>query len=176
MSFLLHAGAKISAGKRMRAITYQMSTITRQLTRATKNIAKMESNLTKDFNSKKAAMQSTLNNQLSTQYQESFGTTDFTNGGAIQKMSTEKRTIATQEYTSYQQMAQAQYTEALALFESNYETFREAQLEPLQALEDSLQVQKDSLESQLQVATADYEAHKEAEKSDKSYVMSYTGQ
>ena len=50
-------------------------------------------------------------------------------------------------------------------------------LEPLKMEEDSLQTEKDSLESQLQIAQQDYEACKKMEQADaKNLAPNYTGQ
>ena len=49
-------------------------------------------------------------------------------------------------------------------------------LEPLKMEEDSLQTEKDSLESQIQIAQADYEACKKMEQADaKNLAPNYTG-
>ena len=56
-----------------------------------------------------------------------------------------------------------------------FEMLRETQLEPLKDEEEMLQTEKDSLESQIQVAQADYEACKKMEQSDaKNLAPSYT--
>ncbi|MDE6138650.1 MAG: hypothetical protein K2F57_04190, partial [Candidatus Gastranaerophilales bacterium] len=61
--------------------------------------------------------------------------------------------------------------------EEKYENLNDALLEPLKMEEDSLQTEKDSLESQIQIAQQDYEACKKMESSDaKNLAPNYTGQ
>ena len=61
--------------------------------------------------------------------------------------------------------------------EEKYEALNDLWLEPLKMEEDSLQTEKDSLESQLQIAQQDYEACKKMEQADaKNLAPNYTGQ
>ncbi len=60
--------------------------------------------------------------------------------------------------------------------EEKYEMLRDQMLEPLKDEEDSLQLEKDTLESQIQVAKADYEACQKMEQQDaKMLAPNYTG-
>lgn len=60
--------------------------------------------------------------------------------------------------------------------ENRYEMLRDTMLEPLKDEEDSLQLEKDTLESQIQVAKADYEACQKMEQADvKMLTPNYTG-
>lgn len=60
--------------------------------------------------------------------------------------------------------------------EEQYENMRDTMLEPLKDEEDSLQLEKDTLESQIQVAKADYEACQKMEQADvKMLTPNYTG-
>lgn len=61
--------------------------------------------------------------------------------------------------------------------EEKYENMNDYMLEPLKQEQDSLQTEKDSLESQIQIANADYEACKKMESADaKNLAPNYTGQ
>ena len=61
--------------------------------------------------------------------------------------------------------------------EEKYEAMNDFWLEPLKMEEDALQTEKDSLESQLQIAQQDYEACKKMEQADaKNLAPNYTGQ
>ena len=60
--------------------------------------------------------------------------------------------------------------------EEKYENMNDMLLEPLKQEEESLATEKDSLESQLELAKADYEACKQMEKADaKNLQPNYTG-
>jgi len=75
-----------------------------------------------------------------------------------------------------QQMGQASMQQAESMVEAQVVLMREMQLQPLKDLEDDLQTEKDSLETQIQLAQADYDACKEMEKAGvKNLVPSYTG-
>ena len=61
--------------------------------------------------------------------------------------------------------------------EEYFENLNDTMLEPLKQEEDSLQTEKDSLESQIQLAQADYDACKKMEQADaKNLAPNYTGQ
>ena len=61
--------------------------------------------------------------------------------------------------------------------EEKYENMNDYLLEPLKQEEESLQTEKDSLESQLAIADADYKACQQMEKADaKNLAPNYTGQ
>jgi len=79
--------------------------------------------------------------------------------------------------TSMSAMSEMMLTQAKNEIEERYENMNDIMLEPLKMEEDSLQTEKDSLESQLQIAQADYEACKKMEQSDaKNLAPNYTGQ
>ena len=73
-------------------------------------------------------------------------------------------------FTQYQTAMKANNEMVLAQLKNNieekYENMNDFLLEPLKQEQDSLQTEKDSLESQLQIASADYEACKQMEKAD----------
>lgn len=69
-----------------------------------------------------------------------------------------------QNYITAQQEAQSQIAMAKSMWQNMFEMQREAQLQPLKDLEDSLQTEKDNLESRLKIAQAEYDAKKEEEK------------
>lgn len=85
------------------------------------------------------------------------------------------------EFTQYQTQMKAGNEMTLAqlknMIEEKYENMNDYLLEPLKQESDSLQTEKDSLESQIQIAQADYEACKKMESADaKNLAPNYTGQ
>ncbi|CDE88333.1 unknown [Clostridium sp. CAG:729] len=88
--------------------------------------------------------------------------------------------MTTEQYSLYsmiQQQVQQQYSMAQSMWQNMFEMEREAQLQPLKDLEDSLQTEKDNLESRLKIAQAEYDAKKEEEKAGvKGLTPDYTGQ
>ena len=98
------------------------------------------------------------------------------NNGADMDAATKKAYSA---WTSLQTNMKANNEMTLAQLknqiEEKYENMNEMMLEPLKQEEESLQTEKDSLESQLQIAQADYDACKQMEKADaKNHKPEYT--
>ena len=70
-----------------------------------------------------------------------------------------------------------QTAQAQSMWQNMFEMQRESMLQPLKDLEDSLQTEKDNLESRLKIAQAEYDAKKEEEKAGvKGLTPDYTGQ
>lgn len=99
---------------------------------------------------------------------------DVTNAMTMMQQQNAQQSAATNVINQMMQMSMAQSEQ---MIDSQIELMRQAQLEPLKDLEDELQTEKDSLESQIQLAQADYEACKEMEKASiKNMTPNYTGQ
>ena len=76
-----------------------------------------------------------------------------------------------------QQAMQTSVQMMQTMLENQMEAQRELQLQPLKDYEDELQTEKDSLETQIQLAQQDYDACKEMEKAGaKNLKPDYTGQ
>ena len=202
MGFLLGAYGKLMAGKRVRQLQARMMSVQSQLRRATRDIENMEkminsqqrqmTNSMRMFSTMQmAGMQTGLNVSLSTLQQSIFGKfyekygNDNTKWDAeAQKMYASLTTdyqmqaqLANNSMTSMQQMMQTSMMQQQQQVENYVEMMKEMQLEPLKDVEEDLQLEKDSLESQIQLAQQDYEACKEMEKAGaKSLVPNYTGQ
>ena len=70
-----------------------------------------------------------------------------------------------------------QYAQAQSMWQNTFEMMKQADLQALKDLEDSLQIEKDNLESRLKIAQQEYEAYKQEEKADaKGLVPEYTSQ
>ena len=81
------------------------------------------------------------------------------------------------QIATMQQRAQMQATMANNMWQNVQEMEKEADLQSLKDLEDSLQVEKDNLESRLKIAQGEYEAYKEEEKQGAQNLKpDYTGQ
>ena len=78
----------------------------------------------------------------------------------------------------YQQQAmQSALMQQNTMLENNFETYKEMQLQPLKDLEEDLTVEKESLETQIQLAQNDYKSMQEMEKAGaENLVPRYTGQ
>jgi len=199
MGFLLGAYGKLMAGKRVRSLQARMMSVQSQMRRATREVASMEKminaqqkqmlNNLRLFSSMQTwGMQSSVQAQLLELQKEKFGSLfgknyqdltdaqkkDYNSASTAYQM---EASIINNQMSSMQQMTQMSMQQMQAQIEQEVEMMKELQLEPLKDLEEDLQLEKDSLESQIQIAQADYEACKEMEKAGvKSLTPQYTGQ
>jgi len=199
MGFLLGAYGKLMAGKRVRALQARMMSVQSQMRQATRQVASME----KMINAQQKMM---MNNMRLYSVFQSMGLQQGSQaalqslqedifgdlyGLNYQKMSDAQKkefaSLQTQyqlealtinnQMSSAQQMTQMTMQQMQMQIEQEIEMMKELQLEPLKDLEEDLQLEKDSLESQIQIAQADYEACKEMEKAGvKTLTPQYTGQ
>lgn len=192
MSFLLGAFGKLAAGRRVRDLQARMVRVQSRLRRATRQIETTSKML-------ESQKKFELNNlSLQTQYGSMFaqnnlqasllgalgdaGTTLLAGGGTqdfVKGLTQDQQKQWFNYQNSMNQMKannEIYIAQAKMEIESKYENLNDILLEPLKMEEDSLQTEKDSLESQLQIAQADYESCKKMEQSDaKNLAPNYTG-
>lgn len=181
MSFLLGAFGKLAAGRRVRDLQSRMMRVQSRLRRATRDVANMEKSLQRQeqsaLNALKSqgmlARQTALNGlNMQTNLGALLGAAN-PDTSAISSAQAQFNTGAADINTRFE--AQLQF--AQENLSNQFEWLRESQLEPLKNEEEMLQTEKDSLESQLQIAQADYKACQDMEKSDaKNLAPNYTGQ
>lgn len=205
MGFLLGAYAKQMAGKRVRSLQARMVHVQSRLRRATRDIEQREkywAKVEKDLKNSttlqsqqmsyfvNAGLQSSIWNNI--QLPEGFNYTaadlasnnaeawkalsEMPGGSGIISSINNQMSEAGRMNSQLSQVLQSSFQQTLALQEQEIEMRKEAELQPLKDLEDELQTEKDSLESQIQIANADYEACKEMEKAGvKALTPNYTG-
>lgn len=199
MSFLLGAFGKLAAGRRVRDLQARMMRVQSRLRRATRQIettSKMIETQKKMALNNLSMMQQQSNliaggQEFATQngFGDIFakmgagtgltGVGDLLNSNSTGLNDTEKQQYS--QYQSFIQQTKANMEMRVAQeknrIEEYFENLNDTLLEPLKMEEDSLQTEKDSLESQIQIAQADYEACKKMEQSDaKNLAPNYTGQ
>lgn len=166
MGFLSGAYGKLMAGKLVRDLQYQMTSVQSRLRRVTREIGDMKKNM--------QAQERNMNAQF--QNQSIWAMQGLTSGVTRDESGNIDQT-SYQNYITAQQEAQSQIAMAKSMWQNMFEMQREAQLQPLKDLEDSLQTEKDNLESRLKIAQAEYDAKKEEEKAGvKGLTPDYTGQ
>lgn len=203
MGFLLGAYGKLAAGSRYRSLQARMMRIQSKIRRATRDVANMEKMI--DRRQKMMEQELTLNNNMSKQMYQNMmvgsmqASKEYTDAMAIitkgqstdeairktvssDQLSAASQTLARLQSTSSQQISSmnsyADTNTALmkSQIENEIEYMRDTLLEPLKDEEDSLQLEKDTLESQIQVAKTDYEACQKMEQADvKMLTPNYTG-
>lgn len=191
MGFLLGAFGKLAAGRRVRSLQARMMRIQSRLRRATRDAAEMEKMISRQ---EKAALNSlTCQSSMAMNVaKQGLMSSIFGSGDAAALMTKVQNgtQLTSDENTTYQNLmtqfnqmstnmsSTCQTSAAMQKqqIEDYFEQMRELQLQPLKDEEDLLQTEKDSLESQIQIANADYEACKKMEQSDaKNLAPSYTG-
>ncbi len=179
MGFLSGAYGKLMAGKLVRDLQYQMTSVQSRLRRVTRQVGDMEKMFQTQERNMKAAMQSQMQYGIYGAMQ-SLGIPGFSAGmssndaiAAFGNLSKDQ----INEYSYAQQVISMQTAQAQSMWQNMFEMQRESMLQPLKDLEDSLQTEKDNLESRLKIAQAEYDAKKEEEKAGvKGLTPDYTGQ
>ena len=192
MSFLLGAFGKLAAGRRVRDLQARMMRVQTRLRRATRQVETMS----KMIETQKKMELNQLTAQASFANQNMLGVIQTAGGFTSEQISlfcgaggwnnggtemTQADREAYGRFTQYQTQMKANNEMMLAQLknqiEEKYENMNDYMLEPLKQEQDSLQTEKDSLESQIQIANADYEACKKMESADaKNLAPNYTGQ
>ena len=197
MGFLLGAFGKLMAGRRVRQLQARMMRVQSKARRVTRQIEQMSKNLEtqKKMALNNIAMQQQwANSGLAQAAAFAAGPTSNANlmammmGGAdMSSMLNNPQaqlTQADQQWMAAFSQAKTQMSASNEMMlaqmksqiEEQYENMNDIMLEPLKMEEDSLQTEKDSLESQIQIAQADYEACKKMEQADaKNLAPNYTG-
>jgi len=165
MGFLSGAYGKLLAGRQVRQIQAELTSVQMQLTRATRQASNMEKQL--------SSQEKSINNMLKMQ-QMGFSGGLF---NAYSAVGGNQNSEAYKAYINGQQQMQYQMAMAMEYANQCFEQQRAMMLEPLKDLEDSLTLRKDSLESQLKLAEAQYEAKKKEEDAGvKTLTPQYTSQ
>lgn len=171
MGFLLGAFGKLAAGQRKRDIQARMMRIQSKLRIATRQVSNVSKSLE---NAKKAEI-----NAITAYY---AGLKYTTSQLVQQQLSLDPKNLDTNTMMLYQQkmaeqnsLFEQQKSFALQQVEDKYEYYNDIQLEPWKMEENALQLEKDSLESQIQIADADYKACQQMEQADvKDMTPKYT--
>lgn len=190
MGFLLGAFGKLAAGRRVRALQAQMMRIQSRARRATRDVADMTKMIDRQekmaLNSLSLSSMSAMNMAKQMAMGSIFGSAagsaimDKINGGQqlTQDENNQYSTLMSQfnqQVSNMSSMNEMNVSMQKQQIQDYFEMLRETQLEPLKDEEEALQTEKDSLESQIQIAQADYDACKKMEQSDaKNLAPSYT--
>ena len=174
MGFLSGAYGKLMAGKLVRDLQYQMTSVQSRLRRVTRQVGDMEKMFQAQERTLKSSMMGQMNAATMAAMQKAGFNVNSSNPlGSMTNMSSSDYTA----FAAVQQQVQMQYSMAQSMWQNMFEMQRESMLEPLKDLEDSLQTEKDNLESRLKIAQAEYDAKKEEEKAGvKGLTPDYTGQ
>ena len=171
MGFLLGAFGKLSAGSRLRQLQARMMRIQSRARRVTRDVAKMEKMIDRqekyELNSLKTMSNSSINMMQNSITMGAYGRiSDIV--GKMQngtQLTTEEQSqysnimaMANQQIATQKAFAETQMAEMQQQIQDKYDSMRESMLEPLRDEEELLQTEKDSLESQIQIADADYNA------------------
>ena len=190
MGFLLGAFGKLAAGRRVRQLQAKMMRVQSRLRRATRQIETTSKMIEtqKKYALNSLTMQSSMANQLmpgmimnqmgidQSLFNKFMGYGGLNNGTGLtddEKLKFGEFQNLQNQFKMNNEMANKKKKQQI---EEYCENLNDMLLEPLKMEEDSLQTEKDSLESQIQIAQADYEACKKMEQADaKNLAPNYTG-
>lgn len=165
MGFLLGAFGKLAAGRRKRDIQSQLMRVQTRLRRATKQVGIMDKQIARAEQQAKNQLKLAANSasqQALQKLQEELG---ISSGGSPTGEIDQNKLY---EYNSKSSMItsnkDAWYATQEQMIADYFENLRDTQLEPLKQEEELLQMEQDQLNSQLQLAEADYDACKQMEK------------
>lgn len=181
MGFLLGAFGKLAAGRRVRQLQAQMMRVQSRLRRATRDVSEMEKQLQRQEKDalNAVASQGLLAKQGAMQNLGTLlgGNFDQTQFNTLQQKAASGTLTSDEGSTTISSYNEQWISQMKQQVSNNFEMMREIQLEPLKDEEEMLQTEKDSLESQIQIAQQDYEACKKMEQADaKNLAPNYTGQ
>lgn len=172
MGFLNGAYGKLMAGRLVRELQYQLTGVQSRLRRVTRELGDAQKSMQAQKRNMDAMMKSQMQTSIYAMMRDAGVSTDMN-----ANMTEEQRSQYFTAYNTAMQKAQMQYSMAQSFWEQSFEMQQEAMLQPLKDEEESLQTEKDNLESRLKIAQAEYDAKKEEEKAGvKSLTPDYTGQ
>ena len=170
MGFLLGAFGKQTSGSYMRSLQARLMKINSRARRAARDVKHMEDMLNRQQKSMINSLQVQANtaNMIAQQSLQSSMMGSFEGVDLKDSANQANYNKAASDFQQALSQVKAQNDIQLAMqkqqIEDYFEMLKETQLEPLKDEEEELQSEKDSLESQIQIAKQDYEACKEMEK------------
>ena len=182
MSFLGFACGKLIAGKYLRSLQDKLSSVMSRHKRALEDLAEETKQASSQENMAKSIFSSGLNGNICSLAKSygmpvngnMFGIISQYQGMASNNQFKQEDMI---NFSIAQQQASAQWAQAQAVWKNIFDQQSEAKKSYYQSIADSLQTEKESLESQIKLAQADYESMKEGEKSTAGNLKpEYTGQ
>ncbi len=190
MGFLLGAFGKLSAGRRVRNLQARMMKVQARARRVSRDVEKMTKML--DNQEKRALNDLTMmSNAQYNMAQQTFiantGLGDIMNKigmGGMQGLTADEKqqysdnmTAMSQNLSQMKSQNDMYVAQMKQQIQDQFEMMRDQMLEPLKDEEELLMTEKDSLETQYNIAKEDYEACKKMEQADaKNMAPNYTGQ
>ena len=175
MGFLTGAYLKMQTARMRLQLQNELTSITMQMNRVTKQVGQLERQMSNQ--------QRNMNMALQNQYRYGLNNLasrhglNFLGGDNIFDTQDPNRVAQMQAYQQTSQMMQMQFSQAQSIFSEQFELLREANLQPLKDLEESLSIRKTNIESRLRLIEGQEQAAQQMEKaSQKDFVPEYTGQ
>ncbi len=187
MSFLMGAYGKLMAGRHYRQLQNRLTDVMRQMRGATRDVANMEKSLQQQQRmAENGIRQQGMMSQM--MMSSIFGSAGMGDEKALKMLGargmnisgfTPKDPASMGALNNYQQQMQYQMQAQMQSEQANLQNYfdmqREFMLQPLKDIEEELTTEKESLESQIQIAKAEYEAKQQEEKDGaKSIAPQYT--
>lgn len=181
MGFLTGAYGKLIAGQHLRDLQNRLTQVTRQHRIMTREISNKEKNYRTYERNIKQGLQAQMQQKIWGGLAGALGvdpqTINMSNSESMYNMFGNMSKDQMTNYANVQQMAQYEFAQAQTIWQNLFESQRDQDLEALKDIQDDLETEKESLESQIKVAQAEYDAKKEEEKAGaKNIAPDYTGQ
>ena len=169
MGILTGGYLKMYTKKLQLQLQRQLTSVMLRHNKVQKQVGEMEKQLTRMQQNQNSVFNASMQAANYGSYQSIFSNLDANDAQAVQN--------ANNQYQAAQQYNAIMFQQQKFIQEEAFEQFRTMQLEPLQNLEESLAMEKASLESRLATVKEQHESAKEMEKdSRKDVVPDYTGQ
>lgn len=167
MGFLTGTYLKMQSARMRIQLQHQLTTVMSQLNRVTKQMGQMEKMLaSQQRNADLALRQQTQNSIWAAADSAEINLND---PASLANMDSAKA----QSFNYVQQQAQYRYAQAQSVWADYFENYKEAQMEPLKSMEESLTIRKTNIESRLRLIE---EQEKAAESMTKSSAQDFTPQ
>ncbi|HIS35330.1 TPA: hypothetical protein IAC10_01680 [Candidatus Scatousia excrementigallinarum] len=177
MGILTGGYLKMYTKKLQLQLQRQLTSVMLRHNKVQKQVGEMEKQLTRMQQNQNSVFNASMQAANYGAYQSIFGINPQTGQSSINANDAQAMQTANNQYQAAQQYNSIMFQQQKFMMDESFEQFRTMQLEPLQNLEESLAMEKASLESRLATIKEQHESAKEMEKdSRKDVVPDYTGQ
>lgn len=173
MGFLTGTYLKMQTARMRIQLQHQLTSVMSQLNRVTKQMGQMEKMLTSQQRSADLALRQQTQASIWGTLQQKYPGVDPNNPATLTGLDS----AAMQAFSTVQQQAQYRYAQAQSVWADYFENYKEAQMEPLKSLEESLTIRKTNIESRIALIEQQEKAAESMTKSSQQdFTPQYSGQ
>lgn len=173
MGFLTGTYLKMQTARMRIQLQHQLTSVMSQLNRVTKQMGQMEKMLTSQQRSADLALRQQTQASIWGTLQQKYPGVDPNNPTTLTGLDS----AAMQAFSTVQQQMQYRYAQAQSVWADYFENYKEAQLEPLKSLEESLTIKKTNIESRIAlIGEQEKAANDMIKSSQQDFTPQYSGQ